>query len=122
MAKIFVVAGTTEQARLWIKEHLKKRMDSGETTLSHSEYVIVDSVYKIRGVSDPHGVFVGSWKLRDDILSIIRDLISRTDDTRQLHKILIGLKKTATNNQVANLSASYIAQEIDNEIMGGLSG
>lgn len=122
MAKIFVIAGTVEQARLWIKENLKKRMDSGVTTLSHSDYVIVDSVYRLRGVSEPHGVFIGTWKLRDDILTIVQELRIHSMHNPALAKIHTELKMQASASQVASLTASNMANEIDKQVLEMING
>jgi hypothetical protein len=69
--KIYVIAGNKEQANSWIKSNLDKRMKSGETTLSWSDYVYLDSPLKLRGVQDPRGVFIGTWRDRPDIEELV---------------------------------------------------
>ena len=76
--KKLVIAGTYEQAQLWIKNDLTKRAVAGETTLSLSEYTVVHNREQLLGLRDPHGVFVGTWKNRADINDIIDVLYSRT--------------------------------------------
>lgn len=73
--KIYVVAGNHEQAKFWINEHIKKRQLAGETTLSLSEYVVVSSVINVRGVLNPHGYFVGTWKERKDLQEILQVML-----------------------------------------------
>lgn len=72
--KIYVIAGNKEQANSWIKSNLDKRMKSGETTLSWSDYVYLDSPLKLRGVQDPRGVFIGTWRDRPDIEELVEAL------------------------------------------------
>lgn len=73
--KKFVIAGTSHQANHWIKADLDKRSKAGETTLSWSEYVAVTDATRMRGISNPHGVFVGTWRERYDIKHIVETLM-----------------------------------------------
>lgn len=79
--KKLVIAGTLHEAQYWIINDLAKRSALGETTLSMSEYLIIDSPTKLRGMIDPHGVFVGTWKQRADINDIIDVLHTNTRRT-----------------------------------------
>ena len=93
--KKLVIAGTHDQAQLWIQNDLAKRSAAGETTLSMSEYVIIDSPTKLRGMIDPHGVFVGTWKQRADINDIIDVLHNNTRRTNHaLDKVYSELSRT----------------------------
>ena len=73
--KKLIIAGSYEQAQLWIKNDLAKRNAAGETTLSMSEYTIVHNEDQLRGMRDPHGIFVGSWRERKDIFEILNMLL-----------------------------------------------
>lgn len=73
--KTFVIAGTHAEAKFWIKQDLDKRWDNGETSLTLSHYWIVSNAVNLKGVSNPHGVFVGTWKNRTDILEIVKQLM-----------------------------------------------
>ena len=73
--KTLVIAGTYDQAQLWIKNDLAKRSALGETTLSMSEYIVVHNPDQIKGMRDPHGIFVGTWKQRKDIFEILNMLL-----------------------------------------------
>ena len=75
MSKTFVIAGNRQQADHWIKGNLEKRLQSGITTLSMSDYVVVTDANRLRGISNPHGVFVGTWKDRVDIKDIVETLM-----------------------------------------------
>lgn len=92
--KKLVIAGSYEQAQLWIKNDLAKRNAAGETTLSMSEYTIVHNPDQIKGLRDPHGVFVGTWKNRADINDIIDVLYERTSSKNHaLDKVYIELSR-----------------------------
>jgi hypothetical protein len=92
MTKTFVIAGTKEEAQRWIKQDLEKRYPNN-TSLSLSNYVYVDGVDRIKGYSNPHGVFVGNWLGRPDILQIVESLMwASTHVNRALGKIHNDLK------------------------------
>lgn len=92
MTKTFVIAGTKEEAQRWIKQDLEKRYPNN-TSLSLSNYVYVDSVTRIKGYSNPHGVFVGNWLGRPDILEIVEGLmLASTHVNKSLGKIYSDLK------------------------------
>lgn len=73
--RIFVIAYSKAEADHWIKSNIDKRLRQGATTLSLSEYVYVDDAIRIRGIRDPHGVFVGRWRERLDIADIVENLL-----------------------------------------------
>jgi len=68
--KKLVIAGNTNEAKYWIIQDLGKKYPFN-LSLSMSDYVIIDSPTKLRGMIDPHGVFVGTWKSRADLNDII---------------------------------------------------
>ena len=78
--KKLVIAGSYEQAQLWIKNDLAKRNAAGEpiSTMPKSDYMVVHNPDQIKGLRDPHGVFVGTWKNRADINDIVDALYART--------------------------------------------
>lgn len=121
MSKIYVVAGTTAQAEQWIRKDLERRAESGITTLSRSEYVVVSSPLKLMGIANPHGVFVGTWADRIDILSIVETLINHSTDSARLRQIHHELWQKSTNGQITSLAALNIAKQIDQEIINELS-
>jgi hypothetical protein len=75
MSKIWVVAGDARQADVWIRSDLDRRWDAGEKTISKSEYVYVCGPKSLRGIKNPRGVFVGTWRQRPDIRSIVETLM-----------------------------------------------
>jgi len=135
MSKIFVIAGTGEEARRWINSNIEKRAKSGETTLSLSEYCYVATPDKLKGIRDPHGVFVGNWLGRPDILEIVemlmmqsihvnpalgkiyKDLLPKVRPTPKqppLHKVAGGYALAVED------AARLLAQEIDKEVIKSL--
>lgn len=89
MSKIFVIAGNGEQARQWIVNDCERRWNARETSVSISDYVIVQRAESLKGLSDPHGVFVGTWRERDDIYYVIEALmIASSQPNPALVKIL----------------------------------
>lgn len=50
-----------------------------------SDYVSVSDANKLRGVRDPNGVLIGSWKMRADILEVLEVLsFAKSDPTAVL--------------------------------------
>jgi hypothetical protein len=94
--KKLVIAGTYDQAQLWIHNDLTKRSAAGETTtLSSSEYTIVHNPDQLRGMLDPHGVFVGRWRERKDIFEI-------------LNMLLVTMRNDAKRNIIQDLMVQHI--------------
>jgi hypothetical protein len=75
MNKIYVIAGTAREATEWIKSNLQKRILNRENVIGMSEYAYVTGVDTLRGIRDPHGVFVGNWLGRPDIFDIVQQLM-----------------------------------------------
>ena len=71
--KTFVIAGTKREADYWIINDLSKKYPFN-TSMSMSDYVYVSSPEKLKGISDPHGVFIGTWYERPDMLEVIQTL------------------------------------------------
>lgn len=133
--KTFVIAGTAHEANYWIINDLGKKYPSN-TSLSMSNYVYVDDVTRLKGISDPHGVFVGNWLGRPDILEIVealmqasihvnpalskvyRELIPKVRPTPKqppLHKVSGGFAIAVED------AARLMAQAIDDEVIRQLT-
>ena len=95
--KKLVIAGTYEQAQLWIKNDLAKRSAVGETTLSQSEYIVVHNPDQIKGMRDPHGVFIATWRERKDIFEI-------------LNMLLVTMREPTKHNIIQNLLVQHIIE------------
>ena len=72
--KTLVVAGTQQEANYWIIQDLGKKYPS-MTSLSMSDYIIVHNADQLRGMRDPKGIFIGTWRNRKDIFEILNMLL-----------------------------------------------
>jgi hypothetical protein len=72
--KIIVIPGNYNQGLDWAEKDCRKRWNNGSTSCSLSDYIIVTNPEHLRGIRNPHGVFVGTWRERDDIREIIQTL------------------------------------------------
>ena len=125
--KTFVVAGTAHEANYWIIQDLGKRYPSN-TSLSMSDYVYVSSPDSLRGIQDPHGVFVGNWLGRPDIFEIVQALMMASihvnpalgriynqvkPKTRPTPKI----QGAKTYTMILDEAAEMLSKSIDAEVM-----
>ena len=68
MSDMYVVAGTYDQYQSYA------RSKAGDNKF----YIYVNSPDTLRGLRDPHGVFIGTWITRPDIGGIIDALLVAT--------------------------------------------
>lgn len=137
MSRIFVIAGNRQQADQWIKNDLEKRKNSGVTTLSWSDYVVVSDASRVRGVSDPRGVFIGTWRDRVDIKDVVEALLTQSvhvnptlgkiwGEVKDRVKPTPKLKPVAggwINEEMAlQIAADNMAKEIDRLVMEEIRG
>lgn len=87
MNKTFVIAGDSTQARFWISLDCQKRSAAGET-ISLSDYITVSDQNKLRGIRNPHGVFIGTWYKRSDITDILNMLRVTTGKNSGIKKAI----------------------------------
>ena len=129
--KTFVVAGTYHEANYWIINDLGKKYPSN-TSLTMSHYVYVSKADDLRGVRDPHGVFVGNWLGRPDIFEIVEALmLASVHVNPALGKIYKDVKSKVrptpklTGSQITQVyideAAKLMAQEIDAEVLRNLA-
>ena len=73
MSDVYVVAGTYAQYLLYCR----KKTSDGKF------YIYVSGPDMLRGILDPHGVFIGTWMNRPDAGQIVDNLMvaSRTQTT-----------------------------------------
>ena len=129
MTKIFVIAGNFEQANDWMKKDIKRRWEAGETSITLSHYIYVDSPTRVKGYLNPHGVFVGSWRERKDILDIAITLhVSSANNNPALMDIIRELRPTpkqfvgkgyvqVTGRQAIEQAADDLAKNIDQHLL-----
>ena len=90
MDKIFVIAGSKMQADQWITNKITSMISNSQNLIyvARSNYVCVDHTSILRGIRNPHGVFIGTWRDRSDIKDIIMALMNATYETNpKLRKI-----------------------------------
>lgn len=73
--KYYIIAGSREQFEDYIRRDSTHRWNSGETSVSLSDYVYVYRSDQLRGLKDPKGAFIGTWKERKDIKEILLSLL-----------------------------------------------
>jgi hypothetical protein len=122
--KVYVVAGNHDQAYEYINRKIAERISNGETVNKIGDYVYLDKVNRLRGVSNPHGVFIGTWRDRPDILDIVFELIMHSTDPTRLREIHDELYKNLTEEQKRMESikkaAKSLSDEIDQEVLKNL--
>lgn len=122
--KVYVVAGNHNEAYEYINRKIAERISNGETVSKIGDYVYLDKVNRLRGVSNPHGVFVGTWRDRPDILDIVFELIMHSTDSTRLREIHDELYKNMTEEQKRKESikkaANVLKDEIDQEVIRSL--
>ena len=72
--RTLVIAGSAIGAEAWILNDLRKRNFS-YNSLAKSDYIVVHNQDQLRGMRDPKGVFVGTWRERKDIFEILNMLL-----------------------------------------------
>jgi hypothetical protein len=76
--KILVIAGSYDQANIWMHARQKR-------TVTHT---VVHNADQLRGMRDPSGVFVGTWRERKDIFEILNMLLVNMTPHTTKHKII----------------------------------
>lgn len=89
MNKIYIIAGNKTQYDVFIG----KLPISEHPTLYH----YVSGPDSVRGIRDPHGLFIGTWSMRPDIVDIVTNLIAASvTQNKILHEMLHKLKMDRT--------------------------
>jgi hypothetical protein len=85
--RYIVIAGSYDEAINWIRGDCNRRWNNGDTSCSMSDYIIPDRDM-IRGIRNPHGIFIGRWRSRPNIKEIIQTLlVSSTVENPTLEKL-----------------------------------
>jgi hypothetical protein len=74
--KIYVIAGNYTEFVDYAHRNLEWRIHSGQTA-SMSDYVYVGNRRDLLGIKEPHGMFIGSFRNRNDLKDILETLASR---------------------------------------------
>jgi hypothetical protein len=86
--KYYVIAGDYNQFRVFI---LRKSMDmyqGGNTSITLSHFVYVSGPETLRGLRNPRGFFVGTWRKKSNIKDILLTLYHQTEEGLTSRKIL----------------------------------
>ena len=86
VSKVLVIAGNANEAKYWVINDLGKKYPTN-TSLSMSDYIIVTNPDQLRGMRDPTGIFVGTWRERADIFELLNMLLVQMTDPVK-HKII----------------------------------
>ncbi len=116
--RVWVIAGSERQFHDYVK---------GKPLNGDKKYSYVYAPDTLRGFVNPHGVFIGTWRGRDDIIPILDMLIMSTnEDTKNLHKIRTELMMNASHTQMHSAAissaADMLAKAIDQQVLGQMVG
>ncbi len=117
---IYVVAGNHEEAYQYINRKLEERIRNGEPVSKVDDYSYVRDAMMLRGISNPRGVFIGSWRQRKDIRDIVEQLMLQQDaGNPALRKIWDEVYEShpIQPSQGILRGAEMLAQAIDEEVM-----
>jgi hypothetical protein len=64
--RIYIVAGTYDQ----FEHYVQTKLSTHDNLSEWPRYIYVHSAYVLRGLSNPEGFFVGTWRERKDISEI----------------------------------------------------
>lgn len=106
MNKIYVVAGTHQEYQTFMHKKAKELWDKGVTEITLSHFVYVDSVEKLRGLTECNGYYIGTYKQRPDLNEI---------------QTQIQIIKARQANKIFNPIATEVLDQIlGNEIRGAI--
>ena len=79
--KYYVVAGNHDQYKAFVHKKTQQLSEMGVTDISYSHFVYVGADgFNLKGISNPHGWFYGTWRERSDIKNILTVLKVCTTD------------------------------------------
>ena len=87
--KIFIIAGTVNEAKAFRSKKIQEMVDAGKS-VSLSNFVIFDSLEQFRGWNKVHGFFIGSYKNRPDLRDIVQE-IKRINNLHPSETVIPGL-------------------------------
>lgn len=117
MNRIFVIAGDNRQAAYWIDQDMMKRAAAGEIP-RRTDYCYVSGEDKLRGCRNPHGVFVGTWRDRSDIIEIVNLLLIQSEyKNDKLRDLAHEVNAKMTYAKAVSVASKQMADEIDREII-----
>jgi hypothetical protein len=95
--KTYIVAGNRMQYDMFVGRL--------PITDDPKNYQYVSTPDSVRGISNPHGLFIGTWKLRKDIAQIVLNLIAASHVYNpNLRKILDEVQKFGLKDVLVSMS------------------
>ena len=74
--KNFVIAGNYQQ----YTDFVRKQVSLTTASYKPTDFVCVTGPESLRGYSNPHGWFVGTWRQRPDIKDIMESIVTQYSD------------------------------------------
>lgn len=117
MSKIFVIAGDNRQAAYWIDQDMMKRAAAGEIP-RRTDYCYVSGEQSLRGYRNPHGVFIGTWRDRSDIIEIVNLLLIQSEyKNDKLRDLAHEVNAKMTHAKAFSIASKQLADDIDKQIL-----
>jgi hypothetical protein len=86
--KYYVIAGDYNQFRTFILRKATEMAVDGHSFITLSHFVYVGEPESLKGVRNPRGFFVGTWRKRTDLKYILPQLVHQTEEGLTSRKIL----------------------------------
>ena len=75
--KYYVIAGNHKEFSEFMNWKITELWNKDQVFLSFSNFVYLEKVEQLQGLVNPHGWFVGTWKKRPNIQSLVGAIVSR---------------------------------------------
>jgi len=96
---IFVIAGNLDQYKNYIRDK------AGD-----NHYVYVSRYESLHGFRDIHGVFIGTWRDRSDIIQILDTLITRTNNIDTIKDLYLQVTSHVIKNAAKHMHTNPVVQ------------
>lgn len=97
--RIFVIAGTHDEFKHYTSD---KVLDK--------HYVYVSRYESLHGFRDIHGVFIGTWRDRSDIIQILDTLITRTNSIDTIKDLYLQVTSHVIKNAAKHMHTNPVVQ------------
>lgn len=97
--RLFVIAGTYDEFKYYTRD---KVLDK--------HYVYVLRSESLHGFRDIHGVFIGTWRERSDIIQILDTLITRTNNVDTIKDLYLQVTSHANKNAAKHMHTNPVVQ------------
>lgn len=121
MDKIFVIAGNNAQFEHYKARKIEEMLNKGYVDFRYADIVYVSSANVLKGIKNPHGVFIGTWRERTDIHDILDTLMmcSQMNNAAvaNIKKSLLVKPTPKVVNQGVEEAARILQEEIDRDVI-----